>query len=144
MTALAPLRAADRHVLFLDVPDSIRVKAGESVELTLRAELAPGHHVNSDKPSDKYLIPLRLTWTADPLRVAAVEFPEPKMERYAFSDKPLSVFTGDFDIVTRFEAPAAAAHGRHAVTGALRYQACTDNLCLPPKTIPVQMTVDIK
>lgn len=105
--------------------------------------LRNGYHVNSNTPADEYLIPLRLTWNAAPLQVAEVVFPKPQLEKHAFSTKPLSVFSGDFDIVTKFRAPANAPLGMATLTGKLRYQACNDTMCLPPKTVEVELPVDI-
>jgi len=100
--------------------------------------------VNSHAPNEDYLIPMRLTWNAAPLEVLDVVFPKPKQERYSFSDKPVSVFTGDFEIVTKFKVPANAPPGPAVITGKLRYQACTDSLCLPPKNIAVRLPVLIQ
>ena len=107
------------------------------------AQLKPGYHCNSDKPSDEYLIPLKLTWTPAPLEVAEVVYPKPQMEKYTFSEKPLSVYTGDFEIVTRFNVPASARPGPAVLSGNLRYQACTDRMCLPPKTVDVSLPITV-
>lgn len=103
-------------------------------------KLQPGYHVNSHQPSDEFLIPLKLTWEG-PLTPVATRFPEPKQESYGFADQPLSVFTGDFDIVVRFRAPAGKSGQEAAMKGKLRYQACTDKLCLPPRTVDVRFAV---
>jgi hypothetical protein len=110
----------------------------------LSVRLSSGFHVNSHAPNDEYLIPMRLTWNAAPLEVLEVVFPKPKQENYPFSDKPVSVFTGDFDIVTKFKVPADALPGPAVITGKLRYQACTEALCLPPKSIEVRLPVQIQ
>jgi hypothetical protein len=54
------------------------------------------------------------------------------------------VFTGDFKIVTRFRPKPTAPLGPTQVTGKIRYQACTDKECLPPKTVPVSFTMNLK
>ncbi len=107
-------------------------------------QLRNGYHVNSHTPADEYLIPLRLTWTASPLEVVDVTYPQPKLENYSFSTKPVSVFTGDFDIITRFKAPATSPQGPTVLVGKLRYQACTDTSCLAPKTVEVRLPVHIQ
>lgn len=89
------------------------------------------------------MIPLRLSWAAAPLEVLGVDFPTPRMEKYAFSDKPLSVFSGDFSILTRFRVPAAAPLGMQVISGKLRYQACNNKECLPPRTAEIKLTVDV-
>jgi DsbC/DsbD-like thiol-disulfide interchange protein len=119
------------------------IKAGSETPVKLHVKLNQGYHVNSNKPADEYLIPLKLTWTAEPLTVAGITFPEPKMEKYSFSEKPLSVYTGDFDIVTKFHAPANASKGDKNITGKLRYQACSMTACYPPRTADVKITVNV-
>lgn len=110
----------------------------------LSVKMAAGYHVNSNAPAEAYLIPLRLTWDAQPLLADGATFPKPVLEKYAFSEKPLSVFTSDFAIETRFQAPASAQPGLAMALGKLRYQACTDKFCLPPKTIEVRLPVEIR
>ena len=139
----ASLSFAQNNVLSIAPPDKVTAKAGSEVSAKIVAQLRTGYHCNSDKPSDDYLIPLKLTWTAAPLEVAAVVYPKPQMEKYAFSEKPLSVYSGDFEIVTKFKVPASAPPGPAVLTGKLRYQACNDRMCLPPKTLDVSLPVTV-
>lgn len=113
------------------------------MDATLSVALREGYHCNSDKPSDEYLIPLKLTWAPGVLQPADVVYPKPELQKYSFSDKPLSVYTGDFQIVTKFKAPASAPAGPAILTAKLRYQACTNRMCLPPKTVDVSLPVEI-
>jgi hypothetical protein len=139
----ASLSFAQSNVLTIAPADNITAKAGTQVSAKILAQLKPGYHCNSDKPSDDYLIPLKLTWTPTPLEVAEVVYPKPQMEKYTFSEKPLSVYTGDFEIVTKFAVPRSAHPGPAVLTGKLRYQACTDRMCLPPKTVDVSLPVTV-
>ena len=122
----------------------LAAKAGETAAAKVAFRLANGFHTNSNTPSDDYLIPLKLTWEAAPLEVAAIEYPKPTLEKYNFSEKPISVFSGVFEITTRFKIPAGAPKGARTLAGKLRYQACTQTTCYPPKTLPVQLPVDIR
>jgi len=121
----------------------VTAKAGSTVETKVTIQLRPGYHCNSNKPSEDYLIPLKLTWSPGPLEPAEVVYPQPHMEKYSFSETPLSVYSGDFAITTKFKVPATANAGTTFLSGKLRYQACNDRMCLPPKTIDVSMPVDI-
>jgi hypothetical protein len=49
----------------------------------------------------------------------------------------LSVYTGEFAIQVRI----VATPGNHLVEARLRYQACDQTQCLPPKTITVPIDV---
>jgi thioredoxin:protein disulfide reductase len=123
--------------------DTVSVKAGKAVKVALSLQVDSGYHVNSNKPADPYLIPLRLTWSTGPLQSSAITFPKPQLENYGFSPKPVSVFTGNFEIVTQFKTAPGAGPGPAVIAGKLHYQACNENMCLPPKTIDVSLPVEI-
>lgn len=119
------------------------IEAGKTGAAKISFRLTPGYHTNTNTPSDEYLIPMKLTWDAAPLVVEGVDYPKGSMEKYAFSEKPLSVYSGNFDLTTRFKAPANAAKGPHTVKGKLRFQACSTTMCFPPKTVAVELPVQI-
>jgi len=126
-------------------PEKVVAKRGapQTVEFTIQVK--SGFHVNSNTPADEYLIPLRLTFPADsPLKVENVIYPKPSMEKLAFSDKPVSVFQGDFLAKAVVRVPANAATGVSSLAGKLRYQACNDRMCLPPRTLDVKVPVEIR
>jgi hypothetical protein len=131
------------NVLSIAPPEKVIAKIGAATEVKLSLELRAGYHCNSSKPSDEYLIPLKLTWTPGALESPEVTYPAPQMEKYSFSEKPLSVYTGNFELMTKFKVSASATPGQTIATGKLRYQACTDRMCLQPKTIDVIIPIDI-
>lgn len=135
---------AQDNPLTVSPPERLTIQRGSSAEVKLKATLRPGFHVNSNAPSDEFLIPLKLTWPAQPLQTEQVIFPKPQMEQYRFSAKPLSVFSGTFEIVTRFRAPATAQPGLTVLAGKVRYQACNDRECFQPRTAEVHLTVEVR
>ena len=143
--ALPCLPQINTNLATASVVAPVAIKRGAQAQGKVHVRLLPGYHMNSNKPLDEYLIPLRLTWTATaPLEAVRTEYPAGKMEKYEFSEKPLSVITGDFDLTTEFRAPAATPVGAQIVTGKLRYQACDTKACYPPRTIEVKLTVDVQ
>lgn len=123
---------------------TVRTHRGSVAVVTLKAVLPPGFHANSNTPTDTYLIPLTLKWTGGPLQSDGITYPKPSQEKYSFSDKPLSVVTGEFSISTKFKVPADAPTGASAQNGTLRYQACNDRMCFAPKTVPVTLSLNIE
>src|SRR5271154_3706853 len=95
-------------VLSIAPSTRVTIQRGGAADFSLKAELQPGFHVNSNMPGDDYLIPIKLTWNKDPLEAAQVNYPKPQMEKLAFSQNPISVYTGIFEIATKFKAPPAA------------------------------------
>jgi DsbC/DsbD-like thiol-disulfide interchange protein len=140
---LSALAFAQTNVLTYAPPQTVTAKAGGTAEAALSLKLDAGYHVNSNTPSDPYLIPLRLTWNPGPLETVEVVFPPPHTEKFGFSQTPLSVFTGEFNITTRFKVTNAANVGPGVLTGKLRYQACNNRTCLTPKTIEVTLPIEI-
>ncbi|HWQ54859.1 MAG TPA: protein-disulfide reductase DsbD domain-containing protein [Bryobacteraceae bacterium] len=125
-------------------PEKVVAKRGATAQSRVTVLLGAGYHVNSNTPSEDYLIPLRLTWTPGALVASEVTYPKPVMEKYSFSPKPISVFTGKFDVTTVFKVAPGASPGPGVMAGKLRYQACNDKACFPPKTVEVRLTYQIE
>ena len=68
-------------------------------------------------------------------------FPKPSLETFKFSKDKLSVFTGTFEVVTKFKVAPTAPLGPTAINGEVRYQACNDNGCQFPTTLKVAVQV---
>lgn len=139
---LTNLAIAQTPSLTVKTPIGVVVKKGATVDVKLTATLNTGFHLNSHTPTEDYLIPLTLKWDG-PIDAVDVVYPAPQMEKYSFDEKPLSVLTGQFPLITKFKAPAAASPGPVTLNGKIRYQACNNNSCFAPKTVPVTLTVQI-
>jgi hypothetical protein len=124
-------------------PQKVVGKRGEAVQTRIPVSIDPGFHVNSNKPSAEYLIPLSLSWTAGgALQPGAVVYPKASTEKVA--DMTLSVFTGKFDLIANFKIAGDAAAGPGSAAGKLRYQACNSNTCFPPKTIEIAVPYQVQ
>jgi hypothetical protein len=138
-----PLPGEDRDaaVEFLS-PRQATVPAHRRAQIDLHFRVANGLHINSHAPLDKALVPARLAVVeAHGLNVIAVDFPPGAEYAPQFSPRDkLSVYTGEFVL----HAHVRARPGEHLLEGALRYQACDANSCMPPHTIPVEVAVMAK
>src|SRR5437763_9778897 len=106
-------------------PQKVAGKRGASVQSKIPLTVMTGYHVNSNAPNEEYLIPLKLTWTSTgALEPGAVTYPKPLQEKYEFSEKPLSVYTGSFELVANFKVAANAPAGPGVASGQRKYQAC--------------------
>lgn len=138
------LFAQSNPILTVQPPQKVVGKRNSEVAAKIAVALGAGYHVNSNQPHESYLIPLRLTWTPAPLTVESVNYPKAHDEKYQFSEQPLSVFTGNFEITTKFKVPANATGGFNILLGKLHYQACNNTMCFPPKTVEVKLPVEIQ
>lgn len=142
---LLPLAAQTSGYLTAGQPAKVAGKRNASVQARIPLSVQAGYHVNSNTPSDEYLIPLKLTWTVPgALKPGVVVYPKPSLEKYQFSEKPLSVLTGSFDLIANFQVSPDAPGGPGAAAGKLRYQACNDRACFPPKTIDITVPYQVQ
>ncbi|MGD0940816.1 MAG: protein-disulfide reductase DsbD domain-containing protein [Terracidiphilus sp.] len=120
-------------------PEQITLKAGNTAGIELHFRVAPGLHINSHNPSQEELIPTSLTIPDDSgVRLESAAYP--RGTEFALPLDPsikLNVYTGEFTIQARIVATA----GNHLVEARLRYQACDNNACMPPKTITAAIDV---
>ncbi len=135
--------AQDSSLLTATPPQKITARRDTTVEARVMLRLRNGYHVNSNTPNEDYLIPLRLHWETGPLTPVDVVYPKPEEKNYPFASKPVSVFTGEFPVVTRFKVAGDAPAGPGVLVGKLRYQACSDDTCYRPATVEIRLPYEI-
>jgi len=124
------------HFLY---PQQVTVQAGAAQTVDLHFRVANGLHINSHSPRQKALIRTELI-AAEPVgvKIAAVDFPDGT--DFAFPADPtqkLSIYSGEFVL----KMHVTAQPGNHLIQGALRYQACDNSTCFPPRNAPVAIDV---
>jgi Thiol:disulfide interchange protein DsbD, N-terminal len=124
------------------IPTITRGQAG-SVELVFH--IAAGYHINSNTPSEEYLIPTSLRLDAPTDIVAGrITYPRGQMVSFPFSpNEKLSVYSGTFSLAVVIRPFSTVLPGKYAFHGSLRYQACDNSACYPPKQLPVDFEVKI-
>ena len=121
------------------------VARGKSGTVELDFRISSGFHVNSNKPRSELLIPtaLKLSPPTDVV-IGRITYPPGEERSFPFSpDEKLSVYSGPFSIKVVLRPLASVVPGRYAVHGTLRYQACDNATCFPPKELPVDFLVRV-
>ena len=111
-----------------------------SIELVV----SPGFHINANPATFPYLIATEVQpGKADGITVSdKLTYPTPKMETFAFAEKPLAVYEGSVTIPIPFTA-APGAKGQRLVPLKIRVQACDSEKCYAPATIDASLPVDL-
>lgn len=122
--------------------ESQTIPAGRRSTLEMRFQVVPGYHVNSHTPKSEFLIPTALTLQpASGVKPGELQYPQGVS--YSFSFDPgtkLDVYAGAFIV----KLPVVASAGEHTLDGSLRYQACDNAACYPPRTVPVKVLFNAK
>jgi hypothetical protein len=120
-------------------PNQTEIAARKPQVVELRFRIQDGYHINSHTPHEKTLIPTQLMVVdGDGVNVSAVDFPPGTDTSFAFApNQKVSVYTG----MVTLRAHVTVAPGGHLLQGALRYQACDANACMPPRKLPVAISL---
>lgn len=131
-------------VTMAPVPLTKVVRAAQTaVELHFR--VGAGFHVNSNAPKSEFLIPtaLKMDLPTD-IILGKIGYPVGDDLSFPFSpDEKLSVYSGDFTIELAVHPLHSVVPGKYAMHGMLKYQACDNAACYPPKQLPVSFEVNV-
>ena len=126
------------------VPPVTAPRAAQTM-VSLNFRVARGFHINSNTPKSEYLIPtaLKMDLPTD-IILGGIQYPAGKDLTFPFSpDETLNVYSGDFTISVAVHPMHSVVPGKYVMHGVLRYQACDNAQCFPPKTLPVSFDVKV-
>jgi DsbC/DsbD-like thiol-disulfide interchange protein len=140
LLAAAP---GDPIVWRVENPPAKAVKAGSRISLKLAAKIQDGWHLYSMKPLDEGPIPTRI-WLAEgqPFQLAgAIQASPPQSMHDPSFNMEVEFYEGEavFDLPVR----VVAAEGPQKVVISTSFQACDYKICLPPKTVKVEVPVSV-
>ena len=121
------------------IEGSLQKRSGDEVEGTIVATIADGWHVNSNTPSEEFAIKTEIEIDlATAELIGQPVYPPQAMKAFEFTGgKELAVYDGTFPISFR----ARLKPGATKIGATLRYQACSDKVCLPPNRATVDIDV---
>lgn len=116
------------------------VQTRGTVVLAIPAEL----HVNSNKPKSEYAIPTTVRITGAGVTVGAITFPRGTNRKFQFSENLINVYEGTVFFPFTVTVPRNYKGNSLTVKAVVRYQACTDQVCYPPKSKTVDITARVR
>ena len=120
------------------------VARGKEFQIAVVMKIRDGFHVNARKKSAEYLIATDLkTDGATGFKIGDVTYPEGELRTFTFSKTPLNVYEKTIVLKMAVTAQPDAPTGAQHLPLKLRYQACNNEVCLPPVTLPVDAVVNV-
>ncbi|HZD94993.1 MAG TPA: protein-disulfide reductase DsbD domain-containing protein [Candidatus Sulfotelmatobacter sp.] len=121
------------------------VSPGHSTPVQFTFRVQDPYHVNSSQPLVPELIPTQLHFSLPgEIAVGRIQYPSGKLMSFPFDPSTkLSVYSGDVVIRGLILAPTTASTGTYTIHGELKYQACDNNACYPPKKLPFTFNVKV-
>jgi hypothetical protein len=141
----AAASAQAREYVTVDPVDRVTVRMGSRAPMQITLHVQPGFHINSSKPLTEELIPTQVHFTPpEDLVIAKVQYPAGVLMSFPFDPTTkLSVYSGDVTVKAMVLPSPKAATGTYTVHAEVKYQACDNNACYPPKRMPIAFDVKI-
>lgn len=124
----------------------VSASRGARSMLVIAVAVSPGYHINSNHPSDEFLIATKVTLSAAPrgIELGTPVYPPAKTISTPASDKPMSVYTGKIDIKVPVTISRGARPGHYLVSGSFYSQGCTSTACFAPKNLSFSAPLIVK
>lgn len=121
------------------------IDRGRPGTVQVEFRVARGFHINSNQPKQQYLkkTELKLDAPTD-IMIGRITYPPGVDRSFPFApDEKLNVYSGDFAVDVSVHPLRTVMPARYAIHGFLKYQACDNAACYPPKQLPVSFEIKV-
>lgn len=120
------------------------VTRGKTVRGTITLSIPGGLHVNSSRPNSEYAIPTTVRVSSSGgVKLGAVTYPRGRNRKFSFSEDSINVYEGRTSFWFNVTVPETFRGNTVRINATVRSQACTDEVCYPPKTQRVTLTARV-
>ncbi|HQU84472.1 MAG TPA: protein-disulfide reductase DsbD N-terminal domain-containing protein [Pyrinomonadaceae bacterium] len=119
------------------------VTRGKATRGTIVLTIPGNLHVNSNRPGNEYQIPTTVSLSGTGAKVGGVTYPRGKNRKFGFSENAINVYEGRVSFPFTVTVPANFKGNSIKVRATVKYQACTDEVCYPPKSKEVTLTAKV-
>ncbi|HEV7701424.1 MAG TPA: protein-disulfide reductase DsbD N-terminal domain-containing protein [Pyrinomonadaceae bacterium] len=120
------------------------VTRGTAARGTIVLNIPGGLHVNSSRPNSEYAIATSVRVSSvRGVKVGGVSYPRGHNRKFEFSETALNVYEGRVSFPFTVTVPASFRGQMLRVNVSVKYQACTNEVCYPPKTKTITLTARV-
>ncbi len=119
------------------------VTRGKAARAIVVLSIPGGLHVNSNRPNSEYAVATVVRASAPGVKIGPVSYPRGRNRKFSFSENTINVYEGRTSFGFNITVPTTFRGNRVSVRVAVKYQACTDEVCYPPKTKEVTLTARV-
>ena len=123
----------------------------DTLTLELTVALPQGWYINSANPRDEFAIPTLLVWEGTGLQFGEPLFPSSKSYFIKVLNKEIDLYKGKFTITTKAWLKSSVSYLSSEksilprnLKGTLKYQACSDQICLRPSSQSIEPFANVK
>lgn len=122
----------------------VEARAGSTSNAEVKLTIKEGYHINAN-PASQYQIATQLTIEqAEGVTAGQPKYPASVTKKFSFSEQPLMVYEKGAVISVPLSLAANAARGERSLQARLRFQACDEQVCYPPKNMQVSIPLTVQ
>ena len=103
-----------------------------------------GLHVNSSRPASEYAIPTTVRLSGAGVRISGPTFPRGLNRKFQFSENTINVYEDTVRFPFTVTVPTGFKGDTVRLRAVVRYQACTDEVCYPPRNKEITITARVR
>ena len=124
--------------------DQDKIVRGQEFRLAVVLDIAPGMHINSNRPTGEFFIPTTLTFESTTgISFGTPQFPRPLFKSFSFSEDKLSIFEGKTAVIVPVSTAPLLDLGTMVIGGKVAFQGCNDTMCFAPDEQPFELTLEV-
>ena len=120
------------------------VTRGGSAKGSIVLTIPGGLHVNSSRPASEYAIPTTVRLSGAGVRISGPTFPRGVTRKFQFSENTINVYEGTVRFPFTVTVPTGFKGDTVRLRAVVRYQACTDEVCYPPRNKEITITARVR
>lgn len=118
-----------------------KVTRGKKARATVVLDIPHDLHTNSNKPGSEYAIPTTVKIApVSGVKIGAVSYPAGVNKKFEFSEKALNIYEGKVTFGFDVTVPRTYRGKSVELEVTVRSQACTTEVCYPPKSKKINLT----
>ena len=120
------------------------VTKGSTAHGAVTVSIPAGLHMNSNRPSSQYAIPTTIKLSASGVKLGTITYPRGVNRKFEFSENAINVYEGTVRFPFSLTVPAKFSGDIVRVRATVKYQACTNEVCYPPKSKEITIAAKVR
>lgn len=121
------------------------LKRGGRGLLTVEINIPEGCHIEAHEPAEEFLKPTQVILDrTEGLAIGQMQYPLSEEKRFDWTDAVLRVYSGTIQTTAPIEVAADVKAGLFKISGLIKYQGCTESMCLQPASQDIEGLLEIR
>ncbi|MFC1883756.1 cytochrome c biogenesis protein CcdA [Thermodesulfobacteriota bacterium] len=121
-----------------------RYPVGEEYPIFFRIKIPEPWYLHGPIRGDDGIVPTEISFgQTEFVKIDGIQFPSAKKKSFPYAKEKLHVYSDEIYVRTNLKVKNDAPAGLVEIKGTLRYQACSDDSCLPPERVEFFLSAQI-